>query len=210
MGKLLIIISSPSGGGKTTISKKLLQDSSSPIFGKARFSISVTTRQKRGEEIDGKDYFFVSDEEFHNMVERGEFLEYATIFGHMYGTPRKGISQEMHTIFDIDFQGYNQVKEKIDVVSIFLLPPSLESLKERIKNRGDIDTVEINRRIGNASTEIEQAKNYDYIILNNDIQKAFEEICSIIQAEIIKKNTLKLAKFQSCQDILQAAKQILT
>lgn len=186
--KLLIIISSPSGGGKTTICKKLLEEESSPIFGEAEFSISLTTRKKRGNEMNGKDYIFVSEEEFKEKIKNREFLEYAKVFDNFYGTLLSGLSKTKHTIFDIDFQGHHQIKEKVSALSIFLLPPSIETLRSRVEKRGDITKEEIEKRIKMAPEEIEEANKYDYKITNESIEETFKEVCKIISMEITKLN----------------------
>jgi guanylate kinase len=184
--KLLIIISSPSGGGKTTLCKRLLSDPTSPLYNKAEFSISATTRAMRPTEVEGKDYFFISGSEFERMIKENEFLEYARIFNNFYGTPLFGISKTKHTIFDIDFQGHHQLKKKKKAVSIFLLPPSIEVLKERIKKRGDLLPKEIALRIEKAPIEMKEGEKYDYIIINDNLETAFREACTIIETEIKK------------------------
>lgn len=186
MEKLLIVISSPSGGGKTTLCKRLLNDPASPLYNEAEFSISATTRSIRPGEIDGKDYFFISLEVFKQMVDSNQFLEYAFIFNNFYGTPLFGVSKTQHTIFDIDYQGHHQLKGKRKSVSIFLMPPSIETLKERIKKRGDLSPDEINLRIEKAPIEMKEAAKYDYSIINDSLEVTFQSACLIIKQEIGK------------------------
>lgn len=190
-----IIISSPSGGGKTTICNMLTREEESPLYGNASFSISATTRQKRTHETNGKEYFFHTKEEFEEMIKQGEFLEYATICGNHYGTPLKGISQNSHTLFDIDHQGFEQIlaKKPNKVLSIFLLPPSLHELRKRLEFRGDISNDIINQRMENAVEEISKSQKYRYILVNKDLQTTFKTVCSIIQFEL-ENNTQN--KFQ--------------
>jgi guanylate kinase len=187
----LIIISSPSGGGKSTICKKLMNEQSSPLFGNVEFSISVTTRPKRSHETNGKEYHFVSQTQFQEMVKAGEFLEWAEVFGNLYGTLKKNISQTKHTLFDIDHQGHSQINtSKLpSILSIFLLPPSIETLKQRLETRGDISPEVISRRITGANLEIASANHYDFIIVNQDIQKTFEMCVAAINETIFQKKT---------------------
>ncbi len=204
-----IVISSPSGGGKTTICNMLINEKSSPIFNQVKFSISATTRQKRGEETNGKEYFFLSKEEFSQMIAKKQLLEYAEICGNFYGTPLKEISKTHHTLFDIDFQGFIQINENIpqNILSIFLLPPSLEALKSRLTNRGDIPTEIIEGRMKNAILDISHSKHYEYILTNNTIEETFKAICTIIDFKIngekglshkqIQKNSKKIQSLQT-------------
>jgi guanylate kinase len=198
----LIIISSPSGGGKTSVCKKLIESPSSPVFGKAEFSVSATTRAPRGGEVNGKEYFFISKEKFNEMIEKGEFLEHAEVFGNLYGTPINKISNNLYTVFDIDYQGAIQIKKKMPAVSIFLLPPSLKALEDRIKSRGDITPEQMQIRISKAAFEIEQAKLYDYIVLNDDLEIAFQKVSNIITSEIIKDQTFLIKNMKTCKEIL--------
>src|SRR5512136_1382112 len=180
---ITFIISAPSGAGKTTLCRELLD-----FFPELRHSISFTTRQIRAGEVEGRDYFFVSREEFLRMVEAGEFAEWAEVHGNMYGTAlatlesyrRDGID----VILDIDCQGARQLKEKYDGgVFIFILPPSYEELRRRLDGR-DADSPEvIERRLGNAAGEIRESRWYDYIIVNDVFSRAVEELKSVIVAE---------------------------
>ena len=189
MNKLSIIVSSPSGGGKTTICKKLISDSSSPLFNKAKFSISATTRGVRAGEEHGKDYHFLSLGEFEEKIKNNEFLEHANVFGKLYGTLKSEISQEKHTIFDIDVEGHKQIKaQDIECLSIFLLPPSMDILKQRVKARGDLQLEEMEKRLKQAEMEIKEAKNYDFVIINQDLNQTFKTICDIVSSYHIKLN----------------------
>ena len=180
---VLYIISAPSGAGKTTLCREVLD-----IFPRLRHSVSFTTRQIRPGEQHGRDYFFISTEEFLRMVEAGEFAEWAEVHGNHYGTAlatleayrRDGID----VILDIDCQGARQLKEKYDGgVFIFILPPSFEELRRRLDGR-DADSPEvIERRLGNAAGEIRESRWYDYIVVNDVFSRAVEELKSIIVAE---------------------------
>jgi guanylate kinase len=203
MEKLLIIISSPSGGGKTTICKKLLSDNSSPLFEKAQFSISATTRKARGSEINGVDYIFLSKEEFEAKIQANEFLEHANVFGNLYGSLKSEISKTKHTIFDIDVAGHNQIKAQTEALSIFLLPPSLDVLKQRVSSRGDLKPEEIETRISIAPSEITESYKYNYIIINNDITQTFQAVCGIITSYILKKNHEKLLHAKDFQNFIK-------
>ena len=187
-----IVISSPSGGGKTTICNMLLSDNNSPIYSNVSFSISATTRPRRQHEVHGREYFFLSKEEFTTMIDNNEFLEYANVCGNLYGTPLKGVAKNHHTLFDIDYQGFEQInhngKEKI--MSIFLLPPSLEELEQRLQNRGDISQNVINERMQNALEEISHSQKYDYILTNFNIQTTFQMVCKIVDYTIHNKDDI--------------------
>lgn len=186
---LLLVISGPSGCGKGTICKKLLSRNQN-----INFSISATTRKPRKGEANGINYFFVGEEEFKNMIKKDEFLEYASVHGNYYGTPKKYVFEKMaegeNIILEIDVQGALQIKEKYpEGVFIFILPPSMEELKNRIVKRGTESKEDIDRRLNNAYKEIELAKQYDYIVLNDQVLSAVEKIESIIIAE--KNRTLR-------------------
>ncbi len=193
-----IIISSPSGGGKTTICNMLLQNDASPIYNNVSFSISATTRPKRTHELHGREYFFLSSEEFNKMIAKDEFLEYATVCGNLYGTPLGGVSKQTHTLFDIDYQGFEQIqnhcrKYSKPLLSIFLLPPSLDVLEKRLQGRGDISADVIHVRMENAISEILQSQKYDFILTNIDIQATFITVCSIVESVVCggKKSPIK-------------------
>ncbi len=193
-----IIISSPSGGGKTTMCNMLINAEESPVASRVKFSISATTRARRPHETNGKEYFFISKEQFKDMVENGEFLEYAEICGNFYGTPKKKISNDHHTLFDIDFQGFIQINEnfgtnlaenKQELLTIFLLPPSLEVLQDRLERRGDIVNDIILQRMKNAVLDISYSKQYGYVMVNNNIDETFRKICAIVDFAIHKKQS---------------------
>lgn len=188
--RLLIVISSPSGGGKTTICKKLLSESASPLYGNLRFSISATTRKMRTGEVDGEDYHFLTLEEFNKKLENGEFIEHANVFGNMYGTLLSEVNCKEHVIFDIDVAGFKQIREKIAVVSVFLMPPSMDVLRQRLIKRGDVSLEEIEKRLKIAQQEVKQAHEYDFIIVNNDPERTFNSICDFLSSEIIKAEHL--------------------
>ncbi len=188
---LLFVVSAPSGAGKTTICNKAIN-----FFPTLKTSVSYTTRKPREGEKEGVDYYFTSEEDFEDMKKEGEFLEYATVHGNMYGTSAKEVNnmfdQGLDVLFDIDVQGAQQIKEREqDAVFIFLLPPSLQACEERLKKRGDDTDEEILLRLERARKEVENAHLYDYLIINDTIDKAFEKFKSIIIAE---KNKTKRVK----------------
>ncbi len=180
---MLIVISGPSGTGKGTLVKKLLD-----VDPTIQFSISYTTRKRRDTELDGVDYHFISEEEYDELLESGAFLEHATVHGHRYGTPAgpidEGIKQGRSYLLDIDPQGaMNVMKMRPDCVSIFILPPSYEALRVRLHTRSTDDPVEIARRLKNARGEVKQLHHYRYVIVNDNLDLAFEQLKHIIAAE---------------------------
>jgi len=181
---MLVIISGPSGSGKGTIVKKLDRDDFA-------LSISMTTRQKRPGEIDGKDYFFTTKEHFITLRENGELLEHAEFVGNMYGTPKKYVEDQVASgkavILEIDVIGALQIKEKfMDSVLIFLMPPTFEELTKRLIGRQTEDLSTIERRIKRAKTEVLYIDKYDYFIVNEKLDKAVSSIISIIDSEYLK------------------------
>lgn len=200
----LIIISSPSGGGKSTICNMIMSNANSPLFGNVEFSISVTTRPKRAHETHGKEYYFVTKDDFKTMIKNGHFLEWAEIFGNMYGTLKNNISKEKHTLFDIDFQGHQQIisSRLPNIFSIFLLPPSLDVLQRRLELRGDISAEVITRRIAGAGTEISYAHEYSYILTNQKVENTFA-MCAAIIDYTINGHTTKIS-----QNVLEITKKI--
>ena len=174
----LIVISGPSGSGKTTICNKLLEE-----IPDLQYSISYTTRAPRLGEKDGKDYFFVSKDEFERRIKENKFLEYATVFGNYYGTDKDwALNQNKDVLLSIDVQGASQVKKNYsDAVLIFLMPPSMESLKERLQQRATDDSQEIVKRLNIAKKEMEQVSNYDYTVVNCKIDEAVAKIKTIIE-----------------------------
>ena len=185
---LLIVISGASGTGKGTVCKKLLEDLPEMFY-----SISATTRQPRNGEVDGKEYFFISVEQFKSWLAEDKFLEYAEVYGNFYGTPLHTIEERRNNgvdvLLEIDVQGALKVMSKCpDGVYIFLLPPSIEELRNRIKNRGTESPESLTRRINSATNEIATAKNYQYVVVNDSVNAAVEKIKSIITAEHCKVN----------------------
>jgi guanylate kinase len=181
-------MSSPSGAGKTTLSRRLLESDSN-----VSMSISVTTRQPRPGERDGRDYFFISEKAFMGMRDAGELLEYAEVFGNYYGTPRgpveKALKQGRDVLFDIDWQGTQQLAQAMedDLVRIFILPPSAEELRERLIRRAQDSAATVARRMAEASREISHWPEYDYVIVNDDIEDASAQIAAILTAERLRR-----------------------
>ena len=181
-------MSSPSGAGKTSISKKILQKDN-----KISLSISCTTRPKRKGEINKKDYIFLSEEDFQKQIKNAEFLEYASVFGNRYGTLRQTVNKffnkKRDVLFDIDWQGYQQLKQSgMEVVGIFILPPNKKELIRRLKNRGRDTTEEMKKRMSLAQDEISHFPEYDYVVVNNDLDSCVTKIQNIIIAERHKKS----------------------
>ena len=185
----LIILSSPSGAGKSTLSRMIIQND--PLI---KLSISATTRAKRPQEIDGQHYYFVSAAEFSKMAKNGDFLEHAKVFDYNYGTPRKMVEDALkkgdEVLFDIDWQGARQVKEKFDkssIVSIFILPPSLAELERRLRNRASDSEEVVQDRMKKARDEISHYNEYDYILINDDLNSTYHKIRSIIEAKRVER-----------------------
>jgi len=185
---LMFVLSSPSGAGKTTLSRLLIERMPG-----LRMSVSVTTRPKRPSEVDGRDYLFVDKARFEEMVKRNELLEWATVFDNRYGTPRApveaALSAGQDVLFDIDWQGTQQLREKAraDVVSVFILPPSATDLERRLHSRAQDSTDVIRGRMSRASHEMSHWAEYDYIVINRDVDAAFAEVQSILKAERLKR-----------------------
>jgi guanylate kinase len=185
---LMFVLSSPSGAGKTTLSRLLIERMAG-----LRMSVSVTTRAKRPGEVDGRDYLFVDKARFEEMVKRNELLEWATVFDNRYGTPRApveaALSAGQDVLFDIDWQGTQQLREKAraDVVSVFILPPSAADLERRLHSRAQDSADVIRGRMSRASHEMSHWAEYDYIVINRDIDTAFAEVQSILKAERLKR-----------------------
>ncbi len=179
----MLVLSSPSGAGKTTLSRMLLESDNL-----ISMSVSVTTRKPRPNEVDGKDYFFVSPEKFESMVTSGEFLEYATVFGNRYGTPKKAVLDALvsgrDVLFDIDWQGTQQLRQLPgDLASIFILPPSHEELERRLRQRASDSEEVMKERMSQAAAEISHWAEYDYVIVNDDLLSASEKIRAVLHAE---------------------------
>jgi guanylate kinase len=185
---LMFVLSSPSGAGKSTLSRLLMERMSG-----LRMSVSATTRPMRPGEVDGKDYLFVDHARFEQMVVRHELLEWATVFDNRYGTPHApveaALSAGQDVLFDIDWQGTQQLREKAgsDVVSVFILPPSAADLEKRLHSRAQDSDEVIGRRMSRASHEMSHWAEYDYIVINHDIDEAFAEVQSILKAERLKR-----------------------
>ena len=185
---LMFVLSSPSGAGKTTLSRLLIERMPG-----LRMSVLVTTRAKRPGEVDGRDYLFVDKARFEEMVKRTELLEWATVFDNRYGTPRApveaALSAGQDVLFDIDWQGTQQLREKAraDVVSVFILPPSAADLERRLHSRAQDSAEVIRGRMSRASHEMSHWAEYDYIVINRDIDAAFAEVQSILKAERLKR-----------------------
>lgn len=219
MSGTVFIISAPSGSGKTTLTNRLLS-----LVPGLQFSISYTTREPRGSEENGREYFFVSRDEFESMLSDGEFLEHANVFGNYYGTARRFLEQATRQgkdlLLDIDVQGAKQVKDKMpEAVSIFILPPSRMELESRLRGRSQAENVTsqevIRRRLEEAAREIEKYPNYDYILVNDRIDESIELLQAIVLAERSKRSNVSLdpeilTRAESClrRNVQNRAKQI--
>lgn len=185
---VMLVLSSPSGAGKTTLSRKLLE--ADPAV---ELSVSVTTREQRPGEIDGRDYQFIDAARFDAMVKGGELLEWAQVFGHRYGTPRAPVEVALanghDVLFDIDWQGTQQLREKADhdLVSIFVLPPSMADLERRLRSRAQDPDEVIRARMATAADEMSHWAEYDYVVINTDVDRAFREVHTILAAERLKR-----------------------
>ena len=197
---MLVIVSSPSGGGKGTLIRRVLK--TVPNLG---YSVSFTTRPPREGETNGRDYFFISAESFREMIERGEFLEWAHVHAHLYGTGRAQVEKEMREqrdiILEIDVQGAESVKRVVPVaVSVFILPPSYEILRERLVARGSEQTSELSLRLKNARSEVERYKEFDYVIINDDADRAAAQLAAVVYAERASRERQE----QLAQEILES------
>ena len=188
---LVMIVSSPSGAGKTTICKKLIEE-----VNDIDLSVSVTTRKKRPNEVEGKDYFFKSEQEFNKMISQGNFLETANVFGYLYGTLKDEITSKIlqgtDVIVDIDWQGTRQIEKHIpeDIVKVFILPPSIKELEKRLGARATESKESFKKRMSEARKEISHYSEYDFIIINKDIEESLEKIKSILFSERIRRHRL--------------------
>lgn len=185
---LLVIVSSPSGAGKSTLCNRLRQAEGDRIWS----SVSATTRPRRKSEIEGQDYYFVSEQQFERMALGGEFLEHAMVFGHRYGTPgepvERHIMKGIDVLFDIDWQGAAQIRANAggaNVVSIFILPPSLAALEDRLRRRAQDSEETVRFRMSRARDEIAHWQEYDYVLVNDDLDRCFREMHAILTAERI-------------------------
>ena len=185
---VLVVLSSPSGAGKSTLSRLLLEHD-----GSLELSISVTTRTRRPSEVDGVHYHFLGGRDFDRMVERGELLEWAEVHGNKDGTPRDPVEQALaegrDVLFDIDWQGAEQLRAALpeDLVSIFVLPPSGRELRARLIRRAEDDEATISRRLANARDELTHYGDYDYVVVNDDLQKALAAVAAILEAERFRR-----------------------
>lgn len=194
----IVVISGPSGAGKSTIIKN-----ASEHIGSFYFSISTTTREPRSGELHGREYFFVTKEEFERDIEEGSFLEYAKVHDNYYGTSLKPVMEALDAkklvIFDIDVQGHKLVREKLNKIttSIFITPPSIKELENRLRSRSLDDESIIEKRVANAKKEIMSIKEYDYIIINDDIQKAADEFVSVCNSARLRLSNDEIDKIVS-------------
>ena len=184
----MIVLSSPSGAGKTTLVKKISQ------INKYVISVSHTTRPPRTNEVDGKDYFFVKKEVFENLIKNEEFLEYAKVFNNYYGSRKKFVTENLNNgknvIFDIDWQGTDQIKEKklkYKLITVFILPPSRKELFDRLSNRDMKDKLIVDQRMKQFDQDVLKWKNYDFVVINDDLQSCYEKIINLIECSINNK-----------------------
>ena len=186
---LMLVLSSPSGAGKSTIARNLLESDQN-----LSLSVSVTTRQRRASEIEGVHYHFLTRREFELARDSDSLLEWAEVHGNYYGTPREpaenALAEGRDMLFDIDWQGAQQVHEKMraDIVSIFILPPSMAELKLRLQRRAEDSADVIAVRLKNAKVEIEHWREYDYVVINDDLDKAFQSVVAIVNAERLRRD----------------------
>tara|TARA_B100001250_G_scaffold234439_1_gene201321 strand:+ start:398 stop:1030 length:633 start_codon:yes stop_codon:yes gene_type:complete len=182
---VIVILSSPSGAGKTTLSKLLAKNKNFHI------SVSHTTRRPRNNESNGKDYFFVNLEQFKSLIDKNEFLEYAKVFNHYYGTTKTFVNKTLekgeNVVFDIDWQGTEQIKEKklnYKLITFFILPPSKKVLFERLSNRDMKDKLIVEERMKQFNKDILHWKNYDFVVINDSLEKCYNEVSNLIEAKI--------------------------
>ena len=181
---LMLVLSSPSGAGKTSICKKLLQQDTGLVL-----SVSATTRKRRPGEVEGKDYQFLSIQEFESKINKSQFLEYAKVFGNYYGTPAQLVERSLKSgvdvLFDIDWQGTQQLKARArqDLVSVFILPPSIKELEKRLFNRAQDTSEVVANRMSKSASEMSHYPEYDYVIINHDLDKSVQQVQSILCAE---------------------------
>ena len=201
---MLIVVSSPSGGGKGTLIDRVLQT----VPG-VSYSVSYTTRLPRAKEQNGREYFFVSTAAFKEMVERGEFLEWADVYGHLYGTSHGQVDQERNAgrdiILEIDVQGAESIRRLVpDAVTVFILPPSFEMLRNRLTARGTDSAEALARRLRGAPAEVEQYRNFQYVILNDDINRASAQLASVIYAERARRERQETTLKDALADFVRA------
>ena len=185
---LMLVLSSPTAAGKSTIARQLLAND--PRFA---LSVSWTTRDRRPSEIDGTHYHFRSRREFERMRDQDGMLEWAEVHGNLYGTPRDPVEEALESgqdmLFDVDYQGARQMRDKVpdDMVSVFILPPSMRELRERLRRRAEDSDESMRRRLVTARTELQEWDDYDYVVVNDDLQRAFEEVRAIVTAERVRR-----------------------
>ena len=200
---LMFVLASPSGAGKTSMAKRLLAEDED-----ISLSVSATTRDARPGEVEGIDYHFVNDAEFDRLVADGSLLEWAHVFGKRYGTPREPVRDALAAgrdiIFDIDWQGTQQLKarDSKDVVSVYILPPSLAELENRLRARGTDGEAIIADRMSRAANEISHWGEYDYVLVNDDFDTCFDQICSILRAERLRRSRCKSYLSEFVRDLL--------
>ena len=187
---IIVVLSSPSGAGKTTLVKKIAQENNFKI------SISYTTRKPRTNEANGNDYFFISEEKFKNLIDNNEFLEYAKVFENYYGSSKNQVFEKLNkgenVIFDIDWQGTEQIKKqelKYKIITFFILPPSKSELFNRLKNRDMKDKNIVEERMNQFNEDITHWENYDFVVINDNLQKCYEEIISFINKKKENSNS---------------------
>jgi guanylate kinase len=201
---LMLILSSPSGAGKTTLTRMLLQDKSIDLT----LSVSVTTRARRSSEVDGIHYHFIARADFERMRAAGDLLEFAEVHGNFYGSPRSLVDKTLalgrDVLFDIDYQGTQQVRQTApeDVVTIFILPPSMRELQARLERRAEDSADTIAKRLDNARHEIQRWTNYDYVLINDDLQRTYRQVLDILGAERLKRARAQTAIGQFVQNLL--------
>jgi guanylate kinase len=201
---MILILSSPSGAGKTTLTRMLIEDSALDLT----LSVSVTTRKQRSSEVDGIHYRFIDRNEFERMKAADELLESAEVHGNGYGTPRapveKVLVQGRDMLFDIDWQGASQMRERLgdDVVSIFVLPPSMRELRARLERRAEDTASSIEARFESARREIERWRDYHYVVVNDDLKRAYRDVIAIVTAERLRARRIQPGAEQLVQRLM--------
>jgi len=206
---MILILSSPSGAGKTTLTRMLMQDSALDLT----LSVSVTTRKQRSSEVDGIHYRFIDRGEFERMKAAGELLESAEVHGNGYGTPRapveKVLAQGRDMLFDVDWQGAKQVRARLgdDVVSIFVLPPSMRELRARLERRAEDTASSIEARFESARQEIERWRDYHYVVVNDDLKRAYRDVVAIVTAERLRASRVESGVEQLVERLMSEQSQ---